>query len=118
MKQAWIDANVALVDVLSGGTGTVTAGMISDLYSGKQPPALPMPFLLEVLGDGEKITAETALRGWDQYIPEEWDGRLIPGQFRGISGMLLPDGVKLGVSFPAGGHYGQGSDRYEGTMEL
>ena len=105
---------MALVDALSGGTGTVTAGS----YSGKQPLAMPMPDLLEFLGDGEKITAETALRCWDPYIPEEWDGRLVPGQFRGISGMLLPDGVKLGVSFPAGGHYGQPSSSYEGTMEL
>jgi hypothetical protein len=55
---------------------------------------MPMPDLLEFLGDGEKITAETALRSWDRYIPMEWDGRLVPGQFRSFHGMLLPDGVK------------------------
>ena len=72
----------------------------------------------DVLGDGEKITAETILKFWDQYIPSEWDGRLIPGQLRSMVGMLLPDGVKLGVTLPAGGYSAQRADAYEGTMEL
>ena len=82
---------------------------------------MPMPQFLEMLGDGEKVTVMTMLKFWDQYIPCEWGGRLIPGQLRSILQMFLPDGTKLGVTVPAGGHYGcQGnfSDKYDGPMEL
>ena len=45
--------------------------------------------------------------------------RLIPGQFKSIAGMLIPEGEKLGVTLPAGGHCGnQSSDAYGGVMEL
>lgn len=112
MKQAWIDANVALANALSGGTGTITA----DSYTGKAD-SMPMAAMLQLFGDGEKITAATMLRAWDTYMGEEWGGRLIPGQFRRLAGTLLPDGVKLGVTFPAS-DAGDVTDKYEGKMEL
>ena len=113
MKEAWIGANVAFVKLLSDGTGTITV----DTYVGPTPP-MPMPQFLEMLGDGEKVTVMTMLKFWDQYIRGDWDGRLIPGQLRGILQMFLPDGTKLGVTFPAGGHYGQVSNKYDGPMDL